>query len=146
MTDAPISLGDAPPETVMPFPPEEWMAELDVALRAAPDARRAAVAEVAAAHPRFLDAWAELASLARDDTEAYAYARVGYHRGLDALRGAGWHGTGYVRWQHESNRGFLRALDALGRAAGAIGEDDEEDRCAIFLRQLDPNWDRVSDL
>jgi Protein of unknown function (DUF3151) len=146
MTDAPISLGDAPPETVMPPPPEEWVAELDTALRSAPDGRRAAVAAVAAAHPRFLDAWAELSGLARDDTEAYAYARVGYHRGLDALRGAGWHGTGYVRWQHESNRGFLRALDALARAAGAIGEDDEEDRCAIFLRQLDPNWDRVSDL
>jgi hypothetical protein len=146
MTDASISLGNAPPETVMPLPPEEWTAALDTALRSAPDARRAAVAAVAAAHPRFLDAWAELSALARDDTEAYAYARVGYHRGLDALRGAGWHGTGYVRWQHESNRGFLRAVDALGRAAGAIGEDDEEDRCAIFLRQLDPNWDRVSDL
>jgi hypothetical protein len=32
----------------------------------------------------------------------------------------------------------LRALEALRRAAGAIGETDEEQRCAVFLRQLDP--------
>jgi len=146
MTDAPISLGEAPPETVLPEPPEEWSSALETALGLTGDARREAVAAVAAAHPRYLDAWAWLSGLARDDVEAYAYARVGYHRGLDTLRGAGWRGTGYVRWHHESNRGFLRALDALRRAAGSIGEEDEEDRCALFLRQLDPNWDRVSDL
>ena len=100
------------------------------------------MAAVAAAYPRFLDAWATLAESADDDVAAYAYARVGYHRGLDALRGAGWRGSGYVRWRHESNRGFLRALEVLRRAAGAIGEGDEEHRCALFLRQLDPDWDR----
>jgi len=28
----------------------------------------------------------------------------------------------------------------LGSAAGAIGEQPEEERCAQFLRQLDPAW------
>ena len=70
----------------------------------------------------------------------FADARVGYHRGLDALRGAGWRGSGYVRWRHESNRGFLRSLHALELAAAAIGETEEEQRCALFLRQLDPEW------
>ena len=91
--------------------------------------------------PRCLQAWADLAELADDPVERYAYARVGYHRGLDALRAAGWRGSGYVRWRHESNRGFLRSLDALRQAAAAaIGETDEEQRCELFLRQLDPEW------
>jgi hypothetical protein len=70
--------------------------------------------------------------------EAYAYARTGYHRGLDALRRAGWKGSGPVPWSHEPNRGFLRALHALGQAAAAIGEDDEAARCAQFLHDSDP--------
>ena len=139
----PVSVGTAPPETVLSFPPEEWIEELEIARSEPIDERRAAIALVAADHPRFLDAWADLAELARDEAEAYAYARVGYHRGLDALRGSGWRGTGYVRWRHEENRGFLRCVDALRKVAGEIGEDDEEDRCAIFLRQLDPEWDRT---
>ena len=65
--------------------------------------------------------------------EGYAYARTGYHRGLDALRRSGWKGHGPVPWEHEPNRGFLRALHALGRAAGEIGEDDEAQRCRTFL-------------
>ena len=65
---------------------------------------------------------------------AYAYARTGYHRGLDQLRRSGWHGTGPIPWEHEPNRGFLRALNMLGRSADAIGEDDEAERCAQFLR------------
>jgi hypothetical protein len=73
--------------------------------------------------------------------EAYAYFRIGYHRGLDFLRKNGWKGSGYVRWEHPSNRGFLRCLDGLARMAGAIGETDEEVRCAEFLRMLDPRWD-----
>ncbi len=70
--------------------------------------------------------------------EAYAYARTGYHRGLDALRRAGWKGQGPVPWAHEPNRGFLRAVHALGRAAGAIGEADEAARCAQLLADSDP--------
>jgi hypothetical protein len=78
--------------------------------------------------------------MSEDNVRSYAYARVGYHRGLDALRAAGWRGSGYVRWRHETNRGFLRSLEALRRAAEAIGETDEEERCALFLHQLDPDW------
>jgi hypothetical protein len=74
-----------------------------------------------------------------DAVEAYAYSRVGYHRGLDTLRGAGWRGSGYVRWAHPSNRGFLRCLLGLQRQAAAIGEQDEDERCRVFLMQLDPS-------
>lgn len=93
-------------------------------------------AEVAAAHPASSLAWAVLADRAYASgavVESYAYARTGYHRGLDQLRRAGWRGQGPIPWEHEGNRGFLRALHALGRAAGAIGESDEADRCRQFL-------------
>ena len=93
--------------------------------------------QVAAAYPASSLAWAVLAEAALDDgrpVAAYAYARTGYHRGLDALRRNGWKGHGPVPWEHEGNRGFLRALAALSRAAGAIGEVEEETRCRDFLR------------
>ena len=94
--------------------------------------------QVAAAHPASSLAWAVLAEDALADgdrdVEAYAYARTGYHRALDSLRKSGWRGQGPVPWSHEPNRGFLRALAALSRAARAIGESDEEQRCAQFLR------------
>jgi hypothetical protein len=136
---AEIPLGQAPPETVLPAAPPEAEAALEQALRAG---TRADLAGVAARWPRFLAAWAALADReeASDPVGAYAFARTGYHRGLDALRAAGWRGSGYVRWAQPSNRGFLRSLDALRRLAGAIGEADEEERCALFLRQLDPGW------
>jgi len=94
-------------------------------------------ATVAAADPGCLAAWAALAEAAlerQDWVTAYAFARTGYHRGLDQLRRAGWKGHGPIPWEHEPNRGFLRSLHALGRAAGAIGEVDEEQRCAEFLQ------------
>ncbi len=97
----------------------------------------AAPAEVAAAHPESSLAWAELADHAYGRgavIESYAYARTGYHRGLDQLRRAGWKGHGPVPWEHEANRGFLRCLHALGRAARAIGETGEAERCEAFLR------------
>lgn len=72
--------------------------------------------------------------------ESYSAFRVGYHRGLDALRQSGWRGSGYVRWQHETNQGFLMALAGLQACAAQIGETDEDERCATFLRQLDPSW------
>ncbi|MDQ1373965.1 MAG: hypothetical protein QOJ09_1303, partial [Actinomycetota bacterium] len=50
--------------------------------------------------------------------------------------------SGYVRWAHPSNQGFLRALDGLRAKAAAIGERDEEERCQTFLLQLDPDWAR----
>ncbi|WP_295698868.1 DUF3151 domain-containing protein [Lapillicoccus sp.] len=92
---------------------------------------------VATAYPASSLAWATLAEHALDadhPVEAYAYARTGYHRGLDALRRSGWRGQGPVPWAHEPNRGFLRAVGALSRAARAIGEHDEEQRCATLLR------------
>jgi hypothetical protein len=96
---------------------------------------------VAAAHPACLAAWAALADQAMDRGEtvaSYAYARTGYHRGLDQLRRAGWRGTGPIPWEHAPNRGFLRSLYALGRAAAAIGEDEEAERCRTFLYDASP--------
>jgi Protein of unknown function (DUF3151) len=97
--------------------------------------------DVAAKHPDFPLAWALLAEealAAGRPVEAYAYARTGYHRSLDALRRNGWKGHGPVPWSHEPNRGFLRSLAALARAAGEIGETPEENRCWTFLRDSSP--------
>ena len=94
-------------------------------------------AEAAAHHPTSSLAWSALAETALGHgrtIEAYAYARTGYHRGLDALRRNGWKGHGPIPWEHEPNRGFLRCLAVLGKAAGAIDEKDEAERCATFLR------------
>jgi hypothetical protein len=136
----PIELSaQGPPSTVLDAEPPEARAALQDALARSDDERRSAVADVVARHPRFLDGWARLGDLARDDVEAYACYRVGYHRGLDRLRQSGWRGAGYVRWEHEENRGFLRALRGLGRSAERIGETDEAERCQTFLLQLDPS-------
>jgi hypothetical protein len=143
--ETPVPLHGGLPETVLPPPPPDAAAGVDAAMALAGPDRRAALAAVAAGHPRHLDAWARLsegALAAGEPVEAYAYARVGYHRGLDALRGAGWRGSGYVRWREADNRGFLRSLDALRAAAAEIGEREEETRCELFLRQLDPDWGR----
>lgn len=99
------------------------------------------VKEVAAEHPECLSAWAALgeqALAAGEPVTAYAYFRVGYHRGLDRLRRAGWRGSGRVPWGHQGNRGFLRSLRGLAQAAEAIGEADEAQRCSSFLDQLAP--------
>lgn len=120
-----------PPATLLP---EDEAAEALVA------AGTPAV-DVAAKHPAFPLAWALLAEealAAGRPVEAYAYARTGYHRSLDALRRNGWKGHGPVPWSHEPNRGFLRSLAALARAAGEIGETPEEDRCWTFLRDSSP--------
>jgi hypothetical protein len=141
MTDQSVQMTPSgPPETILDDEPAEALAALDDALARPVEEQRAAVAQVVARWPRFLDGWAQLGLLGRDDVECYAYHRVGYHRGLDRLRASGWRGSGYVRWRHEANRGFLRALDGLRAAALAIGERDEAERCAQFLRQLDPEW------
>ncbi|CAA0108453.1 Uncharacterised protein [Mycolicibacterium vanbaalenii] len=97
---------------------------------------------VAAAHPTASIAWALLAEDAlRDDkaVTAYAYARTGYHRGLDQLRRNGWKGFGPVPFFHEPNRGFLRCVAALARAADAIGETPEYQRCLDLLDDCDPS-------
>lgn len=136
--------GGAPPETVLP-PESDGILHAMAEARAIADddEQRAAIAVIVAGSPRYLDGWAQLGRLGRGEIESYAMYRVGYHRGLDTLRQNGWRGSGYVRWQHESNRGFLRALAGLQRVAALIGEVDEAERCDQFLRQLDPSWPPV---
>jgi hypothetical protein len=137
----PVNLSSSgPPETVLDLEPDDARHALEQALGGAVEQRRDAVAAVVARWPRYLDAWAQLGMLGRDEVERYAAYRVGYHRGLDRLRANGWRGSGFVRWRHASNRGFLRSLSGLEREARAIGEFDEAERCALFLRQLDPDW------
>lgn len=119
------------PETLLPAEPE-----VTAAIEA-----EAPVASVVVSYPSSSLAWALLAdeAWARGATlESYAYARVGYHRGLDALRKAGWRGVGPVPWSHEPNRGVLRALFALRRAAEAIEEPGESERLTDFLNASDP--------
>ena len=119
-----------PPPTLLPPDPA-----------AARFAQGAPAVEVARQFPASSLTWAELAedALGRgNDVEGYAFARVGYHRGLDALRRNGWKGHGPIPWEHAPNRGFLRALGALARAAEEIGEQDEAQRCVQFLRDSDP--------
>ncbi len=129
-----------PPETVIAAEPDALQAALVDAHQRAGEDHRSAVAEVVARWPRSLTAWADLGDAGRDVVERYAAYRVGYHRGLDTLRANGWRGSGYVRWSHPTNRGFLRALAGLQRCAAQIGEADEAERCGQFLRQLDPAW------
>ena len=104
-------------------------------------------AAVVRRHPASPTAWLALGTLAAasdaDTLTVYAYARVGYHRSLDLLRRNGWKGHGPVPWSHEPNRGFLRCLHALGRAAAAIGEADEAQRCRAFLDDSDPEAARA---
>jgi hypothetical protein len=126
----PGNLLAGPPATYLPEDPAA--AELDAG---------ADPVAVAAAHPACLAAWAALADAAAargEPVTSYAFARTGYHRGLDQLRRAGWRGQGPVPWEHVPNRGFLRSLHALGRAAAALGEQDEAERCRTFLRDTSP--------
>jgi Protein of unknown function (DUF3151) len=124
-------------------PAETRISEPDGSLEALGSATSPAeLAAVVARFPTCLAAWAALGEDAlrgRRPVEAYAYFRVGYHRGLDRIRRAGWRGTGRVPWAHEGNRGFLRSLRGLHRAAAAIGERDEDERCAKFLADLAPD-------
>jgi Protein of unknown function (DUF3151). len=122
-------------ETRLPEEPEVQAALAGAAADA--DLLRSAVA----AHPDSSLAWAALADVTFDPQrtlESYAYARVGYHRGLDALRKAGWRGAGTIPWTHPGNRGVLRSLYALRRAADAIGERAEVVRLTEFLTDADP--------
>ncbi|GAA4821487.1 DUF3151 domain-containing protein [Tomitella cavernea] len=127
------SFGDllGPPPTLLPGDDDD--AESELLNHADPTA-------VAAKYPSASIAWATLAEGALDEdahVRAYAYARTGYHRGLDQLRRNGWKGYGPVPWSHEPNQGFLRAVGALARAAQAIGEDSEYRRCLDLLEDCD---------
>lgn len=128
-----VNFSSGLPETVLPADP------LDATLAGGVPSY-AEAEELVARHPRSLVGWATLGDLAADRMARYAFYRIGYHRGLDALRANGWRGSGYVRGAHPTNRGFLRCLDGLRQMAAAIGEHDEEERCGQFLAQLDPEW------
>ncbi|HET6296628.1 MAG TPA: DUF3151 domain-containing protein [Kribbella sp.] len=124
------NLLSGPPETLLPVDPAA--AELAAGLPPV---------GAAAKFPTSSLAWSLLAEEAfagGRTIEAYAYARTGYHRGLDLLRRNGWKGHGPVPWEHEPNRGFLRCLAVLGKAAAAIDEKEEAERCVTFLRDSSP--------
>jgi len=123
-------------DVVLDAPPADAAAALEAA-----DDDRDAVAAVVADDPTYLAGWAALSRLGRDAVERYAYARIGYHRGLDAARGRGWGGSGKVRWAHPTNRGFLECLARLRDAAREIGETDEVTRIDELLTFLDADWD-----
>ena len=132
-------------QNLLPEPPATLLPSDDAAKTALAEAAGAdtdeAYESVAGRFPTSSAAWAALAAraFAADRVvTAYAYARTGYHRGLDQLRRSGWKGHGPVPWSHAPNRGFLRCLHLLSRAAGEIGESDEAARCAQFLRDCDP--------
>jgi hypothetical protein len=131
----PVTFSSHGEGTVLASATPEQLAALDAAGLDA-----GALRDVAARWPTLLDAWAGLAEAAEEPVASYAYARVGYHRGLDALRRAGWRGSGRVYASEASNLGFLRSLNALRLAADAIGEEDEAQRCEEFLNELDPDW------
>ena len=131
--------GVGPADMCLPIVDSKLSAALDAALNQNDRDRRAAVVQVVASNPTYLDGWAWLGALGRDTMDAYMAYRVGYHRGLDALRGNGWKGSGYVRWAHVPNRGFLKCLDGLAKTSRLIGDNAEADRCEQFLLQLDPS-------
>ncbi len=140
MSDQPILLTpQGPPRTVLPTEDAAVRHSVHQALEAPEQERRALAAAIVAAHPRSLIGWCTLGDVATDTIEKYAAYRVGYHRGLDTLRANGWRGSGYVRWADETNRPFLGCLRGLGAMAASIGENDEAERIALFLGQLDPS-------
>ena len=133
-----VQLSSGPPQTVLDPEPSDALDALKSAKNN--DDPVTAIAHVCARWPRVLAAWASLGDALDEPALAYAAYRTGYHRGLDRLRANGWRGSGYVLWRYETNRGFLRSLAGLQASAALIGETDEEERCALFLRQLDPQW------
>ena len=127
-------------ETVLPQVAPALHDAYQSALTLDPAARKVAHGEVVAGNPSFIAGRAALSVLGVEPVERYAYARVAYHRGLDALRASGWGGSGLVRWSQASNRAFLTCLVRLREAARTIGETAEVERIDLFLRDLDPDW------
>ena len=120
--------------------PEPTLLPAETEVYAALDAGQEAL-DLVEKHPTSSLLWAVLAEEAWTEgrtIDSYAYSRVGYHRGLDSLRRNGWRGVGPIPWEHEPNRGFLRALYSLGRASAAIGEAEEPERIEKFLKDSDP--------
>ncbi len=140
MVSNPVHLsGVGPPDHELPPVNSAWQTELDAARTEPQNRRRLTVSAVVANHPTYLEGWAELGDASETVIDRYMAYRVGYHRGLDALRASGWRGSGYVRWSRPSNRGFLRCLRGVADTSRIIGETSEADRCDQFLLQLDPS-------
>jgi hypothetical protein len=137
-----VSMTSGIPTTVLPAAPAECLQQLASALELEAPQQIQALRKVTAMYPRVMQCWAELGERETEPISAYAFFRVGYHRGLDAVRASGWKGSGYVRWAETTNQGFLRCLAGLGRQAAAINELDEAERVAVFCAQLDPDWIR----
>jgi Protein of unknown function (DUF3151) len=138
VSEQPIQMvSQGPPRTVLPAEPAAVRAAVQRIREAHASEQRSLAAGVVAQYPRSLIAWCALGDVATDTIERYAAYRVGYHRGLDALRANGWRGSGYVRWADETNRGLLGCMRGLGAMAAEIGENDEAERLALFLAQLD---------
>ena len=143
MPESPLPLHGVS-ETLLPPEPEAATTALSEALMAHDEGPRhlgRRLRAIVSKHPEFLDGWAHLAFWALeegDNVAGYAFARTGYHRGLDKIRRAGWKGHGPVPWHHEPNRGFLRSVQALMRSAALIREMGEAERCRTFLLELDP--------
>jgi hypothetical protein len=131
-------------ETVLPPAPDEVRTALLEAQALDPERRKTALESVVGDHPEAVGGWAQLATLGATPVERYAYARVGYHRGLDALRAHGWGGTGLVRWSRPANRPFLACLVRLRAAAEEIGEAGEVARITAFLDDLDAGVDEAA--
>lgn len=143
MPEAPLPMHGVS-ETLLPPEPEAATSALTEALMAHDEGPRhlgRRLRAIVTDHPTFLDGWAHMSVWAMEEGDpvaGYAFARTGYHRGLDTIRRAGWRGSGPVPWHHEPNRGFLRSVHSLMRAAALIGEMDEARRCRDFLLELDP--------
>ena len=137
----PISMSaGGPPETVLPPEPSDVRHVVDQAWKSAAGstAMSSDAEDLVQRAPRSSAAWAAVGICTSSTVGRYAAFRVGYHRGLDALRANGWRGSGFVRWEHPGNVGFLRCLLGLAVMAAHIGEMDEATRCEQFLLQLDP--------
>jgi hypothetical protein len=132
----PISMSvSGPAPLVLPTEPADLLADIERAQAASEPAVE--LRSIAARHPASLFAWAALGDAEPDLVHRYACYRIGYHRGLDSLRGNGWRGAGEVRWSEPTNRGFLRSLLGLHLMSAAIGDTDEAERTLQFLYQLD---------
>jgi len=144
MSDVSLSR-QGPPETILPA---ETMQVIELLRKAEVnldvDIRRKELNSVAALFPNSIEVWKTLGQHGRDSIESYAAYRVGYHRGLDALRKNGWRGSGYVRWHHASNQAFLSCLSGVQTISEEINDLAEAERCYIFLLQLEPAWSSIS--
>ena len=138
--DSGLPVFEGPPAVQLPPEDPAAVAALEQALQAVDSG--AALREVAGRWPGFVEVWARLAEQALragQTVEAYAFARTGYHRGLDLLRRSGWRGLGPIPWAHQPNQGVLRAIQALMQTSAALGDQPEADRCRQLLLDSDPS-------